>query len=429
MDSSKEEFVRTLKEGNIDALKIVPIPCKFSIEYNAIKSDCVVEKGDGEYDLWEALDKCLGFMVLLPYHHFYVERKDARIIQDLVSSGVKLCPAKTPSAMEGVFEHVATTLSNGGSYVITEEPSPPDVSYSLSLVVRNDTGSVKSKPVLRLPVCNLDTYSAIRSTEGRALTKEEEGILSSLGEKDIAESSIFLVAKNILFQGDVLKYTMLDEDALSTYDNFNLQELSVGFLVSIKGVLDSCFVNLSGISFVRALMHKGVRLLLPRNKLALSKLLGLENKRSFGGTMEYYVEESKSYSKGEAVLYIMGAEEYFSNASGVEPLFVSYLSTTGCNKPTTGSNSALSVVALKLNGRVVGYRFLDGDKKYDISIECASSLGLTGFKVEKQLSLRSVSGVLLSKGELKSKNIVKDISDNTELVSELFNRLITGSTK
>ena len=98
------------------------------------------------------------------------------------------------------------------------------------------------------------------------------------------------------------------------------------------------------------------------------------------------------------------------------------------HKPTfkcdDDASLSLTIVALKSNSRVVGYRFLDGDEKYDISIECASSLGLSGFKVEKQLTLTSVGGVLLSDGEIKSRRVVKDISDDTELVNSLFRRLL-----
>lgn len=86
---------------------------------------------------------------------------------------------------------------------------------------------------------------------------------------------------------------------------------------------------------------------------------------------------------------------------------------------------AWRLVALKYDGDIVGYRFKRGDEGFDISIEKAKQLGVSSFKVAKAITLEDCNGLLMSKSEIKSGKCCEDISENTELVANLFNQVVS----
>lgn len=103
----------------------------------------------------------------------------------------------------------------------------------------------------------------------------------------------------------------------------------------------------------------------------------------------------------------------------------SLTSSPGLVLPVSTLASDVSLVALKYENRVVGYRFLAGSEKYDIDLQCASSMGISGFKVEKQVRLSSVGGLLVSNSEASRGSLVRDISSQTEFVAKLFDKLLS----
>lgn len=81
----------------------------------------------------------------------------------------------------------------------------------------------------------------------------------------------------------------------------------------------------------------------------------------------------------------------------------------------------LRIVALKSDNKIIGYRFKgDNIPGYDITVEAAKKFGITSLKVKKSINLKNKNGLLLSKKEIGSGNIIEDISENSELISKLI---------
>lgn len=85
--------------------------------------------------------------------------------------------------------------------------------------------------------------------------------------------------------------------------------------------------------------------------------------------------------------------------------------------------SDVQVVALSLDGTTIGYRFITNVGKFDITKIKAKQYGISGIKVEKMLRLQRKGGLLLSKGELSSRQVIPDVSDCEEDCQKLFNAL------
>lgn len=79
-----------------------------------------------------------------------------------------------------------------------------------------------------------------------------------------------------------------------------------------------------------------------------------------------------------------------------------------------------SISKLVHNDQIVGCRIRNDGKYYDASLESVQKLGYDLRAVEKTISLKSVAGDLLSKGEIVSGQRVENFSNNTDVLTNLL---------
>lgn len=86
--------------------------------------------------------------------------------------------------------------------------------------------------------------------------------------------------------------------------------------------------------------------------------------------------------------------------------------------------TSIRAVALKYDGKVIAFRFKTDKGTFDMSKEAATQYGLSGFKSEKFVSLKSVNGILMSEAELQKNVLIPDVSENEvdcrKLISTIF---------
>lgn len=85
------------------------------------------------------------------------------------------------------------------------------------------------------------------------------------------------------------------------------------------------------------------------------------------------------------------------------------------------------IVALRYNNAIIAYRFKTDKGSYDMTKNTALKYGISGYKIEKVITVSVKNGFYISKKELETRTLVPDISDCEEdcklLIEVFFNNL------
>ena len=85
------------------------------------------------------------------------------------------------------------------------------------------------------------------------------------------------------------------------------------------------------------------------------------------------------------------------------------------------------IVALRYNNAIIAYRFKTDKGSYDMTKNTALKYGISGYKIEKVITVSVRNGFYISKKELETRTLVPDISDCEEdcklLIEVFFNNL------
>lgn len=85
------------------------------------------------------------------------------------------------------------------------------------------------------------------------------------------------------------------------------------------------------------------------------------------------------------------------------------------------------IVALRYNNAIIAYRFKTDKGSYDMTKNTALKYGISGYKIEKVITVSVKNGFYISKKELETRTLVPDISDCEEdcklLIDVFFNNL------
>ena len=77
------------------------------------------------------------------------------------------------------------------------------------------------------------------------------------------------------------------------------------------------------------------------------------------------------------------------------------------------------------NGEVVGYRFSVGKDRYDVEIGTVYRMGLVIDGVTKEVQLREINNLLMSKAEFDQGILAPDVSNDAKKLNHLLTLLKT----
>jgi hypothetical protein len=83
----------------------------------------------------------------------------------------------------------------------------------------------------------------------------------------------------------------------------------------------------------------------------------------------------------------------------------------------------VNITQLIHEGKLVGYRFVEGEERFDVEIETVHRMGVVLSGVEKSVVLKEVSNLLVSKSEFDSGKLVVDVSNDSQKLNELLSLL------
>lgn len=260
---------------------------------------------------------------------------------------------------------------------------------------------------------------------GSTISRDLMLFMSKLGEIGVENISVVPILTGFSFVEEELDTTRFFEYSKGVLDLAFVLRCSSSFVLRIRngeeigtGRYIRVYIDRNSREFIQELLDRGVKLELQNSVDSLSRLLSVAGlKRG----CKYTSEVSKAVGGAKEIdIWMVGGEHGSSLAVTLSlKSMQEYLEDAS----READRASIELVALKYNGNLVGYRFLEGNDKYDIDINCARALGVHRFKVGKQLKLELVGGVLRSSSEVTSKKLVRDISDDKDAVKSLFSRL------
>lgn len=229
--------------------------------------------------------------------------------------------------------------------------------------------------------------------------KKEHGLDASF-----TVSMFITIKRGILkcnkFDNDIEFYCLMNAfiDELKSIDSIKIKDNSVSLDVIVGEYATSAVIG--GTSDE----HYKIALVQNKSRNSLELVLGGKVIKNI------MIESMDNLTINDVARKLVGILKSKVNLKGVEP-----------QKSDSSDYRNLRLVALKYEDALIGFRFkADNLKGYDISVDIARVYGITAMKVPKVITLENRNGLLLSKSEISSGNIIEDISDNAELISKLF---------
>lgn len=83
----------------------------------------------------------------------------------------------------------------------------------------------------------------------------------------------------------------------------------------------------------------------------------------------------------------------------------------------------MDIVKLLHQGELVGYRFINGDSKFDVAKNAVLASGVALDGIDRSVTLTEVGNLLLSRSELESGVVARDVSTDPQALNNLLNQL------